>query len=71
MKIMDPALNRKSKAKAIAFVILGGMIAAVVTTYAQVLMWGSAKAAITGGVVGAVTAALAISVMKNNKQENR
>jgi len=68
---MDATQNRKSMIKAIILVTLVAIVTAVVTTFAQVLLLGSSKAAITGGVVGAVTAGMAISVIRNKKENNQ
>jgi hypothetical protein len=52
-------------AKALGLVILAAIVTALVVTLLQSLILGHASAAITGGVVGAVTAVMALSVMRN------
>jgi uncharacterized transporter YbjL len=67
-KIMDATQNRKSTGKAIVLVVVVAVVTATVTTLVQVLLWGASQPAITGGVVGAVTAAAAFSTIRNKKE---
>ena len=53
-----------STGKTIALVVLVAIVTAVAVTLVQVLIKGNSNAAITGGAVGAVTAAMAISTMR-------
>jgi hypothetical protein len=65
-KVMSDTQSRKITAKTLALVVLAAIVTAVVVTLAQRLLLGNANIAVTGGVVGAVTAVLAISAMKKN-----
>ena len=53
-----------STAKLLGIVIIVALIAAVVVTLAQVLIGGKSNAGVTGGVVGALTAGLGVSLWK-------
>jgi hypothetical protein len=61
---MNDSQSRKTTAKTLALVVLGAIVTAVVVTLIQRWLLGNANIAVTGGVVGAVTAVLAISAMK-------
>lgn len=61
---MTDTETRTSMGKTIAIVVLVAIITGVIVTLVQVLIRGNANAAVTGGVVGAVTAITAITVMK-------
>jgi predicted membrane protein len=56
--------NQKSIGKALALVILIAIGAAVVITLVQELVLGHSYVAVTGGVVGALVAAVAFNTMK-------
>ena len=56
--------NQRPTGKAIALVILIAIVAAVVITLVQELVLGHSYVAVTGGVVGALVAAVAFSTMK-------
>ena len=58
--------NQRPTGKAIALVILIAIVAAVVITLVQELVLGHSYVAVTGGVVGALVAAVAFSTMKKN-----
>ncbi|MEK6323150.1 MAG: hypothetical protein AABN33_15870 [Acidobacteriota bacterium] len=61
---MNDSQSRKITGKTIALVILVAIVAAVAVTLIQRLVLGNSNAAVTGGVVGAVTAVMAISIMR-------
>ena len=52
-------------AKTLGLVILAAIVTALVVTLLQSLVLGHASAAVTGGVVGAITAVMALTVMRN------
>ena len=55
---------RQSTGKTIALMIVVAIVAAVAVTLAQKLVLGHSSVAVTGGVVGAVTAAVAITAVR-------
>lgn len=61
---MSETQGRKITAKTIAIVVVGAIVTAVVVTLLQRWMLGNANIAVTGGVVGAVSAALAITAIR-------
>jgi hypothetical protein len=62
---MNNDARRKVTGKRLALVALAAALTAVIITVAQDLLLGRANIAVTGGVVGAVTAVVAFSTMKN------
>jgi multisubunit Na+/H+ antiporter MnhB subunit len=63
-KIMNDAQGRTSTGKLIALVVVVAVVIAVVSTLVQNLVLGHANTAVTGGVVGAITAVVVLSSMK-------
>jgi len=61
---MSDAQTGPSTGKVAAIVILVAIVTGVAATLLQHLLWGETKAAVTGGMVGAVTAVVAISLIK-------
>lgn len=61
---MNDAQSRKSTGKTIALLVLVAIVTAVAVTIAQELMRGHSNAAVTGGVVGAITAVVAIGTLR-------
>ena len=61
---MNEARSRKVSGKALALVVLVAIVTAVAATLAQHLLLGKANVAVTGGVVGAITAVVALVTMK-------
>jgi hypothetical protein len=61
---MNNSQSRKITGKTIALVILVAIVAAIAVTLIQQLVLGNSNAAVTGGVVGAVTAVIAISIIR-------
>ena len=57
-----------STAKLLGIVIIVAVVAAVLATLAQMLVLGKANAAVTGGVVGALTAGIAVTVWKKKTE---
>jgi flagellar basal body-associated protein FliL len=55
-----------SKGKMLALVIVVAVVAAVLAAVIQVLVLGKSNAAVTGGVVGALTAGIAVT-LRNKK----
>jgi hypothetical protein len=66
--VMDNPQTQKITAKNLALVILAAIVTAVVVTLIQTLILGKANIAITGGVVGATIAVLAISALRKKPQ---
>lgn len=56
--------NQRVTGKAIAMVVLTAIVAAVAITLVQDLVLGHSNAAVTGGVVGALVAAVAFGTMR-------
>jgi predicted membrane protein len=56
--------NHRVTGKAIAMVILAAILAAIVITLVQELVLGHSNPAVTGGVVGALVAAVAFTTMR-------
>jgi len=63
---MNEAQRPKSKGKTYALIILVAVATAIVVTLLQSLILGHANAAITGAVVGGVTAAIAVSTLRKS-----
>lgn len=61
---MNDSQSRRTTGKDIAFVLLVAIVAAVGATLVQILLLGKSHAAVTGGVVGAVTAGAAVVVIR-------
>lgn len=61
---MNDTGTQPSKGKAIAIVVLVAIFTALLVTAVQVLVSGKAHTAVTGGVVGAVTALAAITTFR-------
>lgn len=61
---MNDTQSRKSTGKTIALVVLVAFVTAVVVTVVQSLLLGHSNPAVTGGVVGAVTAVIALSILR-------
>jgi hypothetical protein len=61
---MSNAPGGMSTGKAIAIVIVVAVITSGAVTLAQVLISGRANTGVTGGIVGAITAATAFTLMK-------
>ncbi len=61
---MNNAQSQKTTGKTLVLVVLVAIVTGVVVTLLQRWLWGNASIAVTGGVVGAVTGALAISAMR-------
>lgn len=61
---MNDSQSRKITGKDIALVLLVAIVAAVGATLVQILLLGKSNAAVTGGVVGAVTAVAAVGVIR-------
>jgi hypothetical protein len=66
---MSNTQSQKISAKNVAIVIGVAILTAVIVTLIQTLILGKANIAVTGGVVGATTAVLAIKALK--KSPNR
>ena len=56
--------RHKSTGKIIAIVVVVAIVAAVAATLVQSLLLGASNPAVTGGVVGAISAVVAISLLK-------
>lgn len=54
----------ESKGKAFVLIILGAVVTAVVVTLLQSLILGHSNAAITGGFVGGITAAISVITLR-------
>jgi hypothetical protein len=65
---MSSAPGRKITGKIIALVIFVAIATSVVVTVIQLLLLGDSYVAVTGGVVGAVMAAMAISILKKRPE---
>ncbi|MEK6288364.1 MAG: hypothetical protein AABO57_21825 [Acidobacteriota bacterium] len=65
---MKDSQSRSVSAKTLALVILVAIVAAVAVTLIQQLLVGNASAAVTGGVVGAVVAVMAITIVRKNSR---
>jgi hypothetical protein len=65
---MNDAQNRKITAKTIVLVIGVAIIAAVLSTLIQTWILGKANPAVTGGVIGAITAVFAINIIKKKSE---
>lgn len=62
--LLNAAQSRKSTGKSAALVVLVAVVTAVAVTLVQRWLLGDASIAVTGGVVGAVTGAVAFSTMR-------
>ena len=56
--------KQMSTSKALVLLVLAAIVTSVVVTLLQVLILGSANTAVTGGVVGAITALLAYRTIR-------
>ncbi len=63
-KTMNSSQSGKTSGKTIALVLLVALVTAVAVTFIQRLLLGNANPAVTGGVVGAVMAAMAVSIIR-------
>ena len=63
-KLMNDTQSRKLTGKGLALVVLVAIVTAFAVTLVQKLLLGHANVAVTGGVVGAVAVAMALSTMK-------
>jgi len=61
---MNDAQSGRSTGKTVAIVILVAIVTALAVTLLQHLLLGQAKPAVTGGVVGAITAVVAINLVR-------
>ena len=61
---MNDTQRRKIAGKTLALVILVAVVAAVTVTLIQQLLLGHSNAAVTGGVVGALTAVVVINTVR-------
>lgn len=61
---MNGSQSRKITGKVVALVVLVAIVTAVAVTLIQRLLLGNSSPTVTGGVVGAVMAAMAISIIK-------
>jgi hypothetical protein len=61
---MNGTQSGMSTGKALIIVVLVAIVAAVVVTFLQDLLFGKTNIAVTGGVVGGVTAAVILVTMK-------
>jgi hypothetical protein len=65
---MNNTQSQKVSARSLAIVIGVAILTAVVVTLIQTMILGKANIAVTGGVVGATTALLAIKSMKKKSE---
>lgn len=65
---MNNTQSQRISGKSLALVIGVAILTAVVVTLIQSLILGKANLAVTGGVVGATTAVLAISALRRKPQ---
>ena len=63
---MTSSQSRKISGKTVALVLLVAIVTAVIVTVVQQLVLGKSNVAVTGGVVGAVMGAMAISIMRKS-----
>ena len=56
--------NGASTGKIIAIVILVAVVSAIIVTLAQELLLHQTRTAVTGGMVGAISAVVAVNLMK-------
>ncbi len=56
----------ESKGKAFALIVLAAVVSAVVVTLLQSLILGHSSPAVTGGVVGGVTAVMAVTTLRKS-----
>lgn len=68
---MNDTQSRKTTGKDIAFVLIVAIVAAVGATLVQILLLGKSNVAVTGGVVGAVTAVAAVGVIRKRSPAGR
>jgi hypothetical protein len=61
---MENSKSGKITVKTIAIVMLIAIITALAVTFIQRLLLGNANPAVTGGVVGAVMAVMAVSIIR-------
>ena len=62
--IMKDAQSRKPTGKAVALVVVVAIVTAIAVTLMQSWLLGHSNTAVTGGVVGAVTPAVALTTMR-------
>jgi hypothetical protein len=65
--VMSNDARGYSTAKLLLIVIVVAIVASVASTLVQHLILGKAHTAVTGGVVGALTAVMALNVMKKKE----
>jgi hypothetical protein len=61
---MESSKSGKITGKTIAIVMLVAFITALAVTFIQRLLFGNSNPAVTGGVVGAIMAVMAISIIR-------
>jgi hypothetical protein len=61
---MENSKSVKITGKTIAIVLLVALVTALAVTFIQRLLFGNASPAVTGGVVGATMAAMAVSIIR-------
>lgn len=61
---MNSSQSGKTSGKTIALVLLVAIVTAIAVTFIQRLLLGNAHPAVTGGVVGGVMGAMAISIIR-------
>ena len=59
-----------STAKLLGIVIIVAVVSAVIATLAQTLIMGKSNAGVTGGVVGTLTAGIAVSIRKKKSESS-
>ena len=64
---MEKSQGRKQTIKSLFLVAVVAVLTAILITVIQVWLFETVRPAITGGVVGAITAALAFNIIKNQK----
>jgi hypothetical protein len=63
-RTMENSKSGKISVKSIAQMVLVAIVTAVAVTFIQRLLLGASSPAVTGGVVGAITAGMAISIIR-------
>jgi hypothetical protein len=61
---MNGAQSQKITGKAIALLIIAAIVTAVTVTIIQQLVFGHSIVAVTGGIVGATVAVMAVTTLK-------
>lgn len=61
---MNDSQTRASTGKTLLIVVVVAIVAAIVATVVQRLLLGDSNVAVTGGVVGALAALVAVSTMR-------